>query len=151
MQQTMIADGTLACAPRPTLVGRKPGCGTPSRDLSEMEIEHTRWNGQGPERTSMMYRCSCASCRASCGPTNRISRLGRCSFRVDAAGVSCQNVSKHATLVRLGYGPHRVGASRLTRICDMILVQLECALKILTFRAPDCDVSNWVAGLPLRE
>jgi hypothetical protein len=68
MQQTMIADGTLACTPKPTLVGRKPGCGTPSRDLSKMEIEHIRWNGQGPERTSMMYRCSCASCRASCGP-----------------------------------------------------------------------------------
>ena len=30
---------------------------------------------------------------------NRISGLGRCSFRVDAAGVSCQNISKHATLV----------------------------------------------------
>lgn len=48
MQQAMIADGTLACTPRPTLVGRQPGCGTPSRDLSEIEIEHTRWNGQGP-------------------------------------------------------------------------------------------------------
>ena len=48
MQQAMIADGTLACTPRPTLVGRKLGCGTPLRDLSENEIEHTRWNGQGP-------------------------------------------------------------------------------------------------------
>jgi hypothetical protein len=38
---------------------------------------------------------------------NRISGLGRCSFRVDAAGVGCQNISKHATLVRLGYGPRR--------------------------------------------
>jgi hypothetical protein len=132
--------------PSPTLVGRNPGCGTPSRDLSENEIEHTRWNGQGPERTSMMYRCNCASCRGSCGPPNRISGLGRCSFRVDAASVICQNVSKTCDPGATGIWPSQVGASRLTGICDVILVRVKCALKILTFRAPDCDVSKWVAG-----
>jgi hypothetical protein len=51
MQQAMIADGTLAYISKPTLVGRKQGCGTPSRDLSKNEIVHTDGNGQGPERT----------------------------------------------------------------------------------------------------
>jgi hypothetical protein len=41
MQQAMIADGTLAYTSRATVVGRKQGCRTPSRDLSKNEIVHT--------------------------------------------------------------------------------------------------------------